>query len=183
MDYFGTINSEFEPYTSHMFAIAAMNIENNIRRNIRSRPVSACQDFALVFDENVKIRDDLITKRMINTDQLFQPCTSTLNIVKLAESIPNHIHSKDFVEFQSLASTIFCQLDIESLYELSEFNQHKTNTGKSTEITHKEEFIHSVVLELMHIKSKKIGSKITAEEREESLVKRKKKKQKMVAGH
>lgn len=183
MDYFSAINSEIEPYTLHMFAIAATNIELIAKRNIKSRSVSACQDCAIVFDENSKIRDDLIEKRMNNTDQLFQPCTSTVNIVKAAECISNQISSNEFVDFQSMAMTIFGQLDIKSLYELSEFDRHQNKPGKCANMTHKDEFIYNVVLGLMHMKSRKIGSKITAEEREESMVKRRKKKQKMSAGH
>lgn len=185
-DYFAIIHSEFEPYTLHMYALAATNIEKNITRNLKVRSVSACQDCAQVFDENIKCHDDLIARRMINTDQLFQPCTSTLNIIKTAEAISNQIDMSHGVDFQSVAMTIFCQLDIESLYELSDFSLHQIKSKKHvkiTHITHKEEFIYSVVRELMHLKSRKIGSKITAEEREESLVQRRKNKQKMLAGH
>lgn len=182
-DFDAIIHSRFEPYILHMFALAATNIERNIERNIKARSVSGCQDCKLVFAENDKTHDDLIAKRMKNTDKLFQPCTSTINIIKVAEVIFKHIESNNVMNFQSLALTVFSQLDIESLYESSEFDRHQIKSGKHLGMTHKEEFIHSVVLELMHVKSRKIGSKITDEEREESMVNRRKNKEKMLAGH
>lgn len=189
MDYFAVINSLFDPYSLHCFALAATNVEKNIKRNIRSRPKSGCKECALVFDQNKKICDELIARKMIKTDDLFQPCLSTLNLVKITESIPNYTPSGDFVAFKDMAITIFGLLDTDSLYERSNFNhqtnltQHQTISNGHGGMTHKDEFIYSIVLELMHLKSKKIGNKITAEEREEALIKRKKKKEKMLAGH
>lgn len=85
-----------EPYNQHLFALAADNIEKIIIRNIRSRSVSGCQDCALVFNENIKVHDDLIAKKMIHNDHIFQPCVSTLNKIKFAESISNQVFSSRF---------------------------------------------------------------------------------------
>lgn len=59
--------------------------------------------------------------------------------------------------------TVMFNLDIEVLYDRTSFDLHGEQS-KVSSLTHREEFILSIVYECMKIKSNEIGARITEEE-------------------
>lgn len=183
LDYDFVINKERDPYAKHMCAFLASITEMNIYRKTKARNVSACQDCLNVFIENMKANDDFIARKQQTNKNLTQPCSDTMDIIYVCDEIFECLQpKKDYVPFKVMAATIFNHLDIEMLYDTSSFNSHQGNAVSSIQMTHKEEFIYTIVEEYMHIKSKKIGSRITNEEKGETIARKIKRRSIIDAG-
>lgn len=167
-DYETLIGNELEPYDKHMFAIVASNIENDIIRKIMSQVASACKDCAYVFHENSHIQDSLIAKKMKKSQRFHQPSFSTLNIVIASNEVMKMLNQVDYTEFKSVVKTIFNVLNLDSLYEASDFEIHHGKHARRNQITHKEEFILNIVEKYLSMKSKEVCKRITIEERGET---------------
>lgn len=151
-----------DPYELHMCAYLAACIETKIIKNLKMRTIRACEYCSKTFEENSKICDIFIAKK-----KMIQPCTSTRDLVVVCDSVFKLLQTNEHIEFQTMLKTIFKILDINRLYEFSQFDNHnqaKINRIDNFNMTHKEQFIYSIVKEYMHMKSSKIGTRITVEE-------------------
>lgn len=169
--YFELLNREVEPYAEHLQAFVASTIQENIMRQIVKKSKSACQCCLRIFDENPKAHDSFIAKKN-QTKSLAQPSLSTITIVKTANVVFELLKSHAYVEFHCMAKAIFKQLDIEQLYSSSSFDFHQSSSVSIDEFTHKEQFIYQVLSEYMHIKSRRIGKRITIEEQNDRVIRR-----------
>lgn len=134
-----------------------------------SQAASACKDCAYVFHENSHIQDSLIAKKMKKSQRFHQPSFSTMNIVIASDEVMKTLNQVDYIEFKSMVKTIFNVLNLDSLYESSDFEIH--NHGKHArrnQITHKEEFILDIIEKYLSMKSKEVCKRITIEERGET---------------
>lgn len=162
MGYDELLNNTLDLYQQHMCAYLAVSIETKIVRNIEIRTISACQDCSKVFEENTKIFDCFVAKK-----NSIQPCSSTRDLIVVCDSVLRLFQSNEHIAFEKMSETIFKVLDIDRLYELSHFNDHRkaeVNQINDMGMTHKDQFIYSILEEYMHMKSKKIGKRITYEE-------------------
>lgn len=167
-DYDGLINPGMDDYEKHTHAFLASTIEKKIIEKIGARTVSGCKNCLKIFEENTKISDSFITKKS-RSIQIIQPCSSTVDILLATSTIIKNLQSQiPSIDFNILIQYVVPFLDIDRLYNFSDFNAHNSNETSSNDIlklsTHKEEFISSVIREFMHIKSKKICDRITTEE-------------------
>lgn len=156
------LNNTLDLYQQHMCAYLAVSIETKIVGNINKRTISGCQDCSKVFEENIKIFDCFVAKK-----NFAQPCSSTRDIIVVCDSVFKLFQTNEHIAFESMSKTIFKVLDIDRLYELSHFNDHRkavVNQINGMDMTHKEQFIYSILEEYMHMKSQKIGKRITYEE-------------------
>lgn len=184
LDYDECINIELEPYDQHVYALVASTVESSIFQSIHSQNLSACQDCLYVFNENSKIEDSLIASRITKGHLSQQPCISTIDIILASEAVNTALQSHNELDFASVVKTIFANvLDIDSLYELSNFELHcGSKVDKGYSITHKEEFILKIVLSFLNTKARYICKKITLEEQREERERRKIRRNKIVAG-
>lgn len=164
------LKCEKDPYEEHLQSFIATKIEKSIINNIMKLK-SACQCCLRVFSENFKAEDTFIA-RTNQTKPLQQPCKSTVDIIAVSDAVIKTVQD-DHVEFNSMASTIFSHMNIEELYESSEFDIHQNPVVPRNFLTHKEEFVYDVLSAYMHIKSKKIGKRITIEEQKNRAIRRK----------
>lgn len=177
LDYMTMITEEKGPYENHMFAYLASTIEMNIIKKLNKNHVSGCQDCLRVFAENSKINDDYVAKKMIHDQKIAQPSSSTVDVVVCAEKVLSYLQEQH-VPFEISCKTIFDILDINTLYDSSNFNGHDQRGSA----THKEMFIYDIIQELMHMKSNKIGMRITTEERGETIARRLERRNIILAG-
>lgn len=73
--------------------------------------------------------------------------------------------------FKVVTKTIWNCLNIETLYESTEFESHQHDEPTDI-LTHKEKFVHRIVTEYMNLKSTNIGRRITDEQWAESMKRR-----------
>lgn len=180
-DYQTLINNQYDPYEQHLHAYIATMIEATIIRKIKSCSVSSCQSCASAFAENYKINDSFIAKKNNSGTPLTQPCLSTLNIIKVCESVCKILPNDQQIENYVVCKSIFNVLDIDDLYDSTLFNLHDNNVSENG-ISHKEKFVSNIVLEYLRMKSSKIGQRITDEEWAEGMKRRKAKRTKIVTG-
>lgn len=170
MSYDELLKIPLDPFEQHMCAYLSSCIETNITKNIETRNISACQDCLKIFEENPKICDRFIAKKNMN-----QPCASTRDLIMICDSIFKLLQTNEHIGFQSMLKTIFNKLNINRLYELSYFDNHdraEINRSDNLNMTHKEQFIQAMVKEYMHMKSNKIGKRITIQEQGPSIRKK-----------
>lgn len=158
------INPEIDDFQKHTFAFLASTIEANIIKKLQARSVSGCKDCLNIFNENDKINDRFLTKKN-RSSNIDQPCRSTVNIIVAGTTVMTNLQSESHVEFDVLIKAILSCLDIDQLYELSQFDDHQGHgILLNSSQTHKEQFISNILREFMHIKSRKICNRITVEE-------------------
>lgn len=159
------LNSEIEPYESHIRSLVASTIESNITKKILKASTSACQDCINVFHENTTIWDTFIAKKN-RTKEIKQPCLSTVNIIAVCDAVFEILQPKGYVDFNVMVKTIqnSMPLHYEEMYGSTAFETHQTPGNQSNSFSHQEQFVHDVVCEYMHLKSQKIGKRINIEE-------------------
>lgn len=182
LDYDIIINTELEPYEQHVCALSASSVEANIIKNIKMRSVSACQDCLNIFDENHRISDSLIARKVNRGQSIKHPCTSTMNIIKVTEEITKILPFNEFKSYTSMAKSIFNVLEIESLFESSHFDLHHNKEIHNSSISHKEEFTLSILENYLQLKSKNICARISLEEQREASEKRQERRQRILDG-
>lgn len=157
VDYETLINIAREPYHQHIYALAAANVEAEIIQRIRNQTKPSCQHCSNVFNENNKISDNLIAKKISGGQLKTQPCSSTLNIIFACDEINQILQQSDQVNYAIAAKTIWdnIYLSVESMYESSQFELHQQN--ENSLITHKEEFILEIVETFLKISDKFVG--------------------------
>lgn len=170
INYDETMLKEFQvmdAYEEHMTAYMALSIEEKLLQKIKQFQYKCSACASLLFHSNEKIDDQLLKMKTTPIGQAQQPSRSTLKIVILANAVLKLISSQSEQgnNFVSVWKTIFNNLDIDDLYSTENFEQH--DHKKSSQYTHKEEFIIEILKMYMTLKSKKIGKKITDEERGE----------------
>lgn len=183
-DYNDLINIELGPYDQHVSALSASEIELEIFRDIKKRSSIACQYCLNVFHENLKYNDSLIERKQNRSQQIDQPCLSTMHIVVASNQICKILESAKYVDLGSMIKTIFSNLDIHALYESSDFDSHIQQNlfTKNASIGHKEKFVMNLVQKYMNMKSKQISHRITIEEQKEEKNKRKSRRNAIFAG-
>lgn len=164
--YEAAINETLEKFDEHLYSYVASSIESKIISNIKKSHKKKCLHCIEVFYENELVEDDFISKKN-SSNELKIPCLSTLHIIKASNKIFNILEQLDndgcteIVHDRTLI-TIMNLLPTEKLFTRSDFKSHEKN---HTQWTHKEKFIYEIVLEYMKQKSRKIGSRITEEEK------------------
>lgn len=169
-DYLAAIDEEIDKFDQHLCAYIASSIETKIKDTIEKCSKKECIECICVFAENSKFQDDFIALKS-TTKSLHKPCKSTVNIVKATNKIlsllENNRHTALSFTYERTLQTIMSHLLIEELYTESLFDQHLMAEENSGIFTHKENFIRKVINEYMKLKSKKIGNRISEEERGE----------------
>lgn len=181
LDYNTLIHAEMDDYERHLNAYLASTIETNIIKKIMARPISKCSDCLHAFSENVKIEDSFLKKKS-QTSNIVQPCRSTVNIIVASNAIMKILQSIGHIDFNIVLRAILPCLDIDSLFDSSDFIEHQNEGRVSITLSHKEEFICNILREYMHLKSKKICDRITAEEHKAGNVRKKNTKNIIFAG-
>lgn len=155
---------EMDAYEEHMAAYMALSIEKKLLQKIKQFQYKCCACASLLSHSNEEIDDQLLAMKIRPIGQLQQPSRSTLKIVIFANAVMKIISSQSEQgnSFNVVWKTIFNYLDIHDLYSTESF-EHEYK--KSSQYTHKEEFVIEIVKMYMTLKSKKIGKKITDEER------------------
>lgn len=181
-DYNGLINSERDEYDQHINAYLASIIENNIIEKNIARSVSGCKDCLNVFPENIRINDSFLTKKN-QSSYIRQPCKSTVDIIVASNTIMKSLAQLlDHVELNDVVNTTLHCLDIDEIFDSSNFNAHQNNNMPPISLTHKEQFVCNILSEYMHIKSKKICDRVTAEEHKAGNIRKKNTKNIIFAG-
>lgn len=176
------INVEMDAYTRHVYALVASTVESEVIRKIKVQTASLCQDCANNFNQNTKICDSLIAKKISRGESVDQPCVSTLNIILASEKINETLQVIENVDFSVCAKAIFNNvLYIESLYEQTEFENHNGNKFH-TLMTHKDEFILNIITIFLGMKAKNICEKISFEDSKEEQEKRNKRRIRILEG-
>lgn len=158
------LNLSLDPYEQHMCAILASSVETKIIRNIKLQTNSACQNCSEVFGENHKIYDSFISKKNGN-----QPCSSTRDLIVVCNSVFTLLRAREqYINFKTVSKSVFKVLQINRLYEFSDFESHHRANNHQI-MTHKELFIFTLVEEYMHMKSIKIGERLTIKEQGPSI--------------
>lgn len=160
------INPEMDEYEKHTFAFLGSMIEVGIINKMKARSVSGCKDCLNIFGEDIKIRDSFMSKKIrSSSSHTVQPCVSTVNIIVASSTFMKILKSQ--IDFNDLIAAILPCLDIDQLYDSSSFQNHQSHnimSNTAIQLTHKEEFVRSIVNEFMHIKSRKICDRITTQE-------------------
>lgn len=107
-----------------------------------------------------------------------------MNIVLASNEICKILESAEYIDVGSMNKTIFNYLDIELLYQLSDFSIHVREEMRTEEavLDHKMKFVSSLLLKYMNMKSKQISYRITIEEQNEEIKRRKSRKTAILTG-
>lgn len=181
-DYSDLIVAESGLYELHVSALTASRVQSEMSRDIKARTLISCQNCLQVFDENLKCSDNFIQRKQNRGQHIDQPCLSTMNIVLAANEICKIVESADYIDIVSMANTIFKNLDIDSLYEFSDFDTHAHKEVLRGELYHKNQFILNVVRKYLILKSKEIAYRVVIEEQTEAINKRKSRRKTILAG-
>lgn len=159
-DYNTAIDEPMNSFDVHLFSYIASTIENQLISKIQRFHKKECSDCLSVFNENAKATNDFM-KRNTGKKEFSQPCRSTIDIIKAATSIMDRLKSE--VSYMEVLKKILVNLEIDQIYTNSNFNNHKFGTIDM--LSHKEQFIIKIIEAYMDLKSLRIGSRITQEER------------------
>lgn len=155
------IIQEITKFDQHINAIMAEKIEKTFKINRLRSSKTECQDCIDVFDENVKIRDELIAKQnAMNVSS--QPCVDTTNIVKVINKVTEFIGEGGSI-IQNMHAVLKV-LDIDRLYDQTNFENHNGFLPSPNNCTHKEQFLLNIINECLKLKARKIGARISEEE-------------------
>lgn len=164
---------DMDAYDQHMAAYIALCVEEKILKNIRLNKYKCPECAQDLLSSAEKINDSLLEMKM----NAKQPSESTLKIIVFSNAVMKIIssHREQGNDFDTVWKTIFNNIDIDDLFLYSKFETHKQVTENiSKEYSHKEQFIIEIIKTYMALKSEKIGSKITDEERGELIRQRRK---------
>lgn len=160
-DYHVAIDEEIEKFDQHLNAFIASTIESNITKAFKRCHKKQCSQCIDVFSQNAKLNDDFITMKMAK-DSLEKPCRSTVDIIKATNKILSHLEDQPEIAqmYDRTLKTIMFYLCTEELYTQTDFNMHPQRKCE-----HREDFISKIVREYMKMKSCKIGSRISEQEK------------------
>lgn len=167
-NYEEVMNETLGKFDLHLCAYIASQIENKIIENMRKASKKECSQCIEVFHENEIFHDELITMKRLTNAAHKEPCLSTVNIVIFTNKILNMVENQVILTnniYDKILRTVMNWLPIEEFYTQSEFNNHEQMNETSSQLSHKEKFICMIVNEYMKLKSKKIGGRISEEER------------------
>lgn len=163
-DIYDAINEEVGQFDNHLNAYMANIVESNIFLVLKHNHKAECSDCMQVFQENAKINDSFIHKKLETNpnNQLHQPCTSTVTIIKVINYISKLLSQGR--SFHYISQTVLTHIPIDELFDRSNFEGHTYMQGQ---LSHKEEFIRKIIENYLKIKAEKIGIRISEEERGE----------------
>lgn len=169
LDYDIVMMTEIEtadPYEQHMWAYAALCVEEKFIKNIRSHKYKCDECADILLSGNNKIYDELLAMKDKDVGQIQQPSESTLKIIIFGNAVMKRYSE----EHQSgndvnvIHKSIIKHIDIDDLFNDYDFSHH-VHEGPAQH--HKVEFIDAIVETYMKIKSHKICKKITDAEQGE----------------
>lgn len=163
-DYYATINEKLEPFDEHLNAYVATEVERKIIEKIRMANKTKCLQCIRVFQHDEKSNDQYLARNNSN-----QPCKSTVDIIKAANKILFYLPDEQY-DVDSMLLTILNHLEEDELYLGTEFEEHALMNyieDECKQMSHKENFIRSIVRTFLYVKANKIGKKISDEERGE----------------
>lgn len=184
MDYNSLINQEMDDYERHTHAYLASIIETNVTKNMKNRSLTECMDCLNIFSENNKFNDSFLKKKG-QSKHISQPCSSTVEIVMASSTIMKNLQSVTHIHFNIMLNAILSCLDIDLLYDRSNFNDHENHDVQSNSLEsleHKDQFIRKILREYLHIKSRKICNRVTAEEHKAGNIRKRNTKNIIFAG-
>lgn len=164
-DYHDAITQTISNFDEHLNAYSASTVENVIIQKIKYAKKKECRNCFDVFSENIKANDEFMEKASAKR-KLYQPCQSTVNIIKVCNIIIDRL-AADGCSYNDVQKTIFMNLRTDELFLCTEFDDHHVENNDLTMITHKEKFILNVIDTFMNIKSQNIGNRIVEEQRGE----------------
>lgn len=167
-----------DPYEQHMCAYLALCIEEKFLQNTKQYKYKCtkCADILSAADD--KITDELLAMK---GEESKQPSASTLKLIIFANAVMK-MYSAEQTQGNCLNSeckTICENLDIDDLYCNFDFGHDEQE--QSITHDHKKEFISQLIKVYLVMKSKKIGKKISEEERGE-IIRYRKKRDYLLAG-
>lgn len=165
-NYHEVINEKLELFDEHLNAYAAYKIEEKIKYNIEKQK-NKCKECINAFVQDEKINDQFIARKMSNlVGPRSQPCKSTVDIIKAANKIHNHLPGTGY-ESKAIIKTILQHLDYDNLFMSTEFQDHTYQEIEEADFSHKENFIINIVNAYINMKSHGIYSKLSDEQRGE----------------
>lgn len=182
MDYSDLIRAESGLYELHVSALTASRVQFEMSRDIKAQKKISCQNCLQVFNENPKCSDNLIERKQNRGQHIDQPCLSTMNIVLAANEICKIVETADYIDIVSMANAIFTNLEIDSLFEFSDFDTHVHEENPQGNLNHKEQFLLRVVKKYLIMKSKEIAYRIVIEEQTDAIKNRKSRRKTILAG-
>lgn len=144
-------------YREHKRAYLASLTEIELCKTMKRCHNISCADCLNVFTENTTTQDSFI-KLTNESKTMPQPCKSTLQIINTIEQTLENLPNR-FISFRDTYNIILTKIDLNELYDASEFNEH--NYPISSPISHKQSFVGAVVEKCLSIKSKYIGDRLT----------------------
>lgn len=145
-------NENRDSSESHSQAYLASIIENSVAKSIHRKGRDMCQKCIDVFAENEIIDDSLIRKKS-ETEEILQPCKSTMEILDVAGDVLIQFQNRS-VSYQNTLKTILSTLVFDDLFKSSNFEEHfGTN--------HKNDLIKAVVETYLRIKSMSVADNLT----------------------
>lgn len=160
-----------DPYAQHVCAYIALCVEEEIVQKIKQHKFKCTSCEFVLSAAQDKINDGLLAMKC---EKSKQPSASTLKIVIFCNAVLKMFSAKCYQgsNFNCVWMTLCENVDIDDLYR--DFAVIHSGEDESTSIGHKKEFISELIKIYMSMKSRKIGNKITEEQRGELLRFRKK---------
>lgn len=177
IDYEGIMMNETETmdaYDQHMVAYAALCSEERVLQKLNSNKNQCSECANILLSVHDKINDELLAMKKTTNTEAKQPCLSTVNIIIFSNAVmkcmPPSMFQSTKENFDNVWKIIYNNINHEELYIFADF-QHQQ---KETICNHKEDFIIRMIKAYMTLKAKKIGRKITDEQRGELIRNRRK---------
>lgn len=140
-----TLNKHCEAYQGSL-------LEKRVSRKLFLNGKQQCLQCMNVFNENPRLQDSFIVF-LSNSQQIKQPCTDTIKIIRMLEKSLKKYESQE-VSFQSIITHILQKFDVSLVYESSLF-------GVGYGHDHKIEFIRLIIEEYFDMKSTYISKLVT----------------------
>lgn len=167
LNYLDTMVQEIEtmdPYEQHMSAYVALCTEERFIQYTKQQKFKCIKCADELLTANDKINDEFLAMKTQEAGKSEQPSASTLKIVIFANAVMKMVDTQNYQEnnFNEVWKTILANIDIDDLYENSDFkhDEHEIRDCK-------EEFVSLIIKTYMTMKSHAVGKKITDEKRGE----------------
>lgn len=163
--YHEIIDEELEKFDEHLNAYAASKVEEKIKHAIRTQK-NKCNQCLQTFHQNEMISNSFIARKASTNEQI-QPCKDTVKIIKVINKIHSSLSDQEY-DVETVRVTVLQYLDYEDLFNGTDFEDHNNvemETTRNSQISHKEDFIRSIVEGYTNIKAHNIFRKISDEER------------------
>lgn len=156
-----------DAYDEHMVAYVALCTEEKVLEEFRIKK-KLCSDCAtILLSPHDQINDEFLAMKK----KPRQPNASTVDIVIFSNAVIQIISSHDSGRsFDNTWRNIYSNINVDELYAFANFLHEQDKKV----CDHKEEFIVRVIKTYLKLKSKKIGQKLTDEERGELIRNRRK---------